>query len=460
MNLNFSAVMDWVKTNLFIVIFSLIIIAAPIGMWFVAGSMNAGVQEEVKKRAAQYPMLVKLESGSIDIPGQAPIKGVINDRFLEGYGQYAETLGKDADLVQKAAVEHNRDHHELVMTGVLPSMPPNQREVLPGKFWEAINSAYGTLMANVGAGSPPSLESLREDIERVRTQFITQTLQKGDINAPLNDQDSKALAEKLTSVRLSQYAMAAEKTSLYVTLNELETPRDVDWRKSSMTDLYNWQWMFWVHEDVLGALHDANKDDQSVGRAPVKRVLSLQVFGLPGSSGPANNAPTGPGRLSSANSSGGRGSEGVSGPRAPAAGGDGDSGPAAPTGGAANPKAPVPLDYSASFTGRKTNPLYDVVGVDLTIVAETARLPKVIDALARRNFITVTSLNLTPADPFEAAKEGYVYGGAAVSTVTMRLETIWLREWTSKLMPDDVKKALGILVPAAPGAPTPPPADG
>jgi len=31
--------------------------------------------------------------------------------------------------------------------------------------------------------------------------------------------------------------------------------------------------------------------------------------------------------------------------------------------------------------------------------------------------------------------------------VELTIETLWLREWTTKLMPDDVKESLGIAIP-------------
>lgn len=464
--MNFTAILDWVKTNVFIVVFSVIVIAAPIAMWLVAAGMNQAVREEVSKRAQNYPQLVKLENPTIDIPGQAPIKGMINDQFLEGYGKYAETLGKDAELVQKAAVEHNRRHHKAVMEGVLPEVPPTMREILPRKFWEAFVGMDGTggvyqqLLQEIGASSPPTLESMREDIERVRTQFITQELQKGDLGAPLSEQETKRLEEKLTSVRLNNYAMAADKTGLYLTLNEIESPQHWPWpAQPSMSDLFNWQWQYWIQQDILGALHEANKSDQSVARAPVKRVISLRIFGLTGS--PA--APGGSGQQGGSgrlNSSGGaRSGEGMDGDSGDGGDeGDGSGAAASPAGAAANPKAPVPLDYSASFTGRKTNPLYDVIVVQLDIVAETARLPAVLDALGRQNYITITGLVMIPADPFEAARDGFFYGGSPVSNVTLQLETIWLREWTNKYMPNEVKQSLSISVPQAAGAaPSPAP---
>jgi len=92
--MNFSAVMEWVKANVFIVIFCVIIVVAPIALWFVSHRMNAAVREEVDKRAKNYPQLISLENTTIELPGQPSVKGMINDQFLQSYGQYAEAVGK------------------------------------------------------------------------------------------------------------------------------------------------------------------------------------------------------------------------------------------------------------------------------------------------------------------------------------------------------------------------------
>src|SRR6185295_5127465 len=101
-----------------------------------------------------------------NIPGQAPINTPINDKFLEAYSQYAEQVGKDAELVQKAAIEHNRRNHQVVMEGVLPEIPATAMSVRPRQYWEAmvgteapasIGGAYQRLLQDIGAGSPPAL---------------------------------------------------------------------------------------------------------------------------------------------------------------------------------------------------------------------------------------------------------------------------------------------------------------
>ncbi len=140
-------------------------------------------------------------------------------------------------------------------------------------------------------------------------------------------------------------------------------------------------------------------------------------------------------------------------------GGGGDASGAPPAGSAGadqpltapviNQTAEAKRNYSRNFTGRITSPLYDVREAEVVLIAETARLPEIFNALARRNFMTVVDVTVKPADAFEAAREGLVYGKAPVSEVTMKIESVWLREWTAPLMPAEVRTALGVTAPAA-----------
>jgi len=82
----------------------------------------------------------------------------------------------------------------------------------------------------------------------------------------------------------------------------------------------------------------------------------------------------------------------------------------------------------------------------LDLIVDVERLPEVLDAIAGYNFMTVTSVHLTEVDPFELARQGFVYGSAPVARVRIHIETIWLREWTRRFMPKAIKQALGVPV--------------
>src|SRR5690606_35425609 len=144
-------------------------------------------------------------------------------------------------------------------------------------------------------------------------------------------------------------------------------------------ELFEWQWKYWIHEDLLRGLADANNGYGSVVDAPVKRVTWTSVGG------------------SVAGASSGSQTQD---PRRGAGGGGRQSSQA--SGRPANPEAEAPLDFSVGFTGRTSNPLYDVRYVDVDLIVDTSRIPEVLDALAKRNSITVTRMRTQPADPYVA----------------------------------------------------------
>jgi hypothetical protein len=204
------------------------------------------------------------------------------------------------------------------------------------------------------------------------------------------------------------------------------------------TQMFDWQWQYWIKHDILMGLHEANKPYGSVVDAPVKRLVALTVLDgpLPQAPGAAETGPARGGSPGGFGPAGGGGRRGGRQPAAPQAG---------RTGGGPDPSREVPLDYSVSFTGRTDNALYDVRIVELVVVVETAKIPEVFDALAGQNFITIIApVQVASVDLYAAIRDGYFYGPAPVSELTLTLETIWLREWTAQFMPVELKQALGI----------------
>ena len=104
----------------------------------------------------------------------------------------------------------------------------------------------------------------------------------------------------------------------------------------------------------------------------------------------------------------------------------------------------MPLDYSYSFTGRTTNPLFDVRRVEVELIVDSEKMPEVFDALARYNFMTILDARVETVNLFDAIKSGYFYGSRPVSLIRLDLETVWFREWTTEFMPPELKAALGV----------------
>ena len=432
-----TKVLAWVRGNVatFIcgVVIVLVLALAPV----FSGGIEASVRKTAEDRARKVSEIAGFEKTpvQIDIPGQQPRSGngVVNAKLLEAYREITTQLRADADAVRSLAVDHNRKGRGVVSDDAFPQPPRSQRETIQFDVHQRIVRAYDNLLKSVRAGSPPDPAEVVADIQRRESQFITNTLRKRS-RSELDPREIADLDAELAKARLSRYGERARELSFYASVEDLDVPPAPQQARISTATMFDWQWRLWIAEDILGAVAVANAGSPSVVESPVKRVISMMVLEeLPGGS-------------SAAASGSGNDFGGVAGRRG--VGGD--------SGGAATPEEPpvgpvsidssveATRDYTRSFTGRKSNSIYDVRNVEVVLVVATEQLPALFDALAKRNFMTVLDLDLRPADPFEAAKRGYIYGTAPVSEATIVIETIWLREWTAPFMPGDARAALGI----------------
>lgn len=177
----------------------------------------------------------------------------------------------------------------------------------------------------------------------------------------------------------------------------------------------------WVQEDVANAVAHANRDATNVTDARVKRILAINV---PISEkmifGKTLNMPGG----------------GMGGPEAAAVP-------------ASNPNELVVADYKGTPSGRVTNGLYDVVQYQVELVIAAKELPAVLTSFSDNRLVTVLNVeSIVAEDSTLAEREGFRYGADPVVRVVFRCESLFLREWTVPMMPDVIKKLLGIAPPA------------
>ena len=91
-----SVALNWIKANLYTVVFIAIMIAAPMAMWVVSGKMNAAVRDEVQKRSGRISELNKLEKTTVKldnpVPGNEAVNAsvVVNRKLLDRYREVAD----------------------------------------------------------------------------------------------------------------------------------------------------------------------------------------------------------------------------------------------------------------------------------------------------------------------------------------------------------------------------------
>ncbi len=452
-----NQVLDWVKANVFIVIFIVVMLAAPVAMFFVASGMNEGVRKNVSATAQKLTALSNLQ---VTLPDGQRV--LVNEELIQKLEENLRKSSEDKEAVDRLALELNRKNHKPLMDGVFPEPPFEMREVIPKRFHERLVTAYDALLADARAGMPPTLESLAEQLQRRRSLFITQDLKK-DVGAALEPEEEARLKATLTEVRLALYRDEATRVGLYASRDALFVPAWDQTKIPSPAQMFNWQWQYWVIEDVLGAIKQANKDAQTVVLAPVKQVLGIVVRNLPDAGAPGSDSGGGGAAASPTGESsfGGFGESGTAPPPPPTGEGMGGEMPTAAS------AAGATRDYSTTFTGLVSSTRYDVVEVDMGLIVATAALPDVLDAISRFNFMTITNLRVEPVDAFAATERGFYFGSEPVCAVTLRLESVWLRDWTKQHMPAATRQALGIAPDAAPppadpssAAPAPPPTPG
>lgn len=441
-----------------VIIGGVVLVAAPVAAYIVADGMNGALASDAAARAGKLNDLKAIGTSevSLSLPGQEPFSQqnlVINQKLIDQYKQRLDSVSKQSVATRELAVKHNRKGREPFVGMRLAKGDPALKE-LPLTVFDRLEKEYAQLLSSMGAGDPYPEADMVTELSRRRSQIVDAEF-GAKTEGELTSEERASLGTKLADERLARYCEHARQYSFYADAAAIGAP-DKSRRTTKLKpiDLFLMQWNYWVAEDVLAALKAAN-GEKDVLQGPVKRILSLSsTLQAPASAAaPADGAAAG---------------DGAEPPPAPVDDGSGavpgaDAAvAAAPTGEPINPDAALPAaDYSKSFTGRTTNQLFDIITCEVRLIVQTSAIPLVIDELSKRNFITVTDVKLRPVDSFAAAEEGFIYGAAPVSAVSLKLETVWLREWTGPFMPDDLRSRLntsgallGAGAPAAGEAPT------
>jgi hypothetical protein len=432
-------VLAWIKSNPVSVASIGVMVVVPVAAWWVAGDIKAERVRLAESRAQEWANLEKLEKASIEItlPGRAAeaMTGTVSSKSVNAYKALAARLKSDAVSAQQRAREINQGGRTKLIADV--RVTKDNSSVIAEEVFDAVRARATAVLKELKVLAPPGDDRLIDDLQRRQDAFIA--AERKTDRKSLDADQLKRLQSSLAETRLQLYADTAGSASFYGDLGALDLPGSAGEAGSPPSEprMFEWQWRLWVQEDVLRALADANTGSRSVIEAPVKRIVSIAV-------GPDMAMKrAGP-------------AEGEGGEAPPAEGGDGSVPPAdgaapsepglappAPSYPPIDLKAPVEYDFSRTFTGRVSNALYDVRNVTLRVVVSTSRMPALLNALAKRNFMTVIGMEVRPADAFDAADLGYIYGAEPVSEVTMVVETVWLKSWLARLMPPEMQKAKG-----------------
>ena len=459
-----TPVLRWIKAHLLIVICAIVIIGAPVTAWFLSEGMNDSLRTRIGEGTSRFSEVDRLSKSSVslEVPGGSPVQltTVITPSLLEAYEEAMTKIQGESERVHEAGLARNRELNGVVrgkndiISGMFPVPRASEAETLPFDMYNALMERYQQLLADVGAGEPLADEVLIEELLSERQDFLDD--QRKDDLSELSDEEAEKLAEELTKNRLTQYQQHAlgiasggsDAISFYAGMENLDLPG----RPATVPplgELYDWQWRYWIAQDLLHAFSDANTaadgERQSVLDGAVKQLLSMSVSPLAASRGSKASGGGGGGNSMGMGMAGGGNSPGRQRNQGNRNQNNASSAPLEDPGEPqVNVAKEAKVDKNISLTGRVSNDVYDVRMINCELVVGTSDLPKVMDAIAKRNFMTVLNVKMRPANAFEAASNGYIYGISPVSRVSLQIESVWLREWTAGTMPPDVRDALGI----------------
>lgn len=419
-------VLPWVKSNLVIVICTVIaLVAFPTLFVFSSGwnkRLNETVAQEVSGGMRELNAIsVTYEAPGLD-PAQPPvsISRVPNEATTVAIKSWFEALQAEAERLSQLVLQENDPVRSPLVRGLFPEPAPAESTSKRQEMARVWPNANRRLLREAEAGEPPSEEVV---YDRLLSRFEAERQRLLGVGAgeeaALPAEDAIRIYEQLGQDRLAIYEDRADSIRFYASPNVFANVTTWDETRGapSIEQCWEWQFRYWAHQDILKALVMANTDiagqQSSAIYGAIKRVESIAVapWDLEGVV---------------------RSSDG----RAPAT---------------ANLTGEIRRDYNVSPSGRtawsstEQNPIYDIRYVDLSLIVDSARVAQVIEAFPRAGLMSVVDMPLVEDyDPAPDLAQGYFYGPDPVVRVRLRVETLWLRQWMAPMMPPSVRAVLKV----------------
>ena len=440
-NIDFAKWIAFLKQRWVPITCGLIVIIAPLAAYFSLDFVRAPVVAKIKDRVDAYEKLGGLEKTSVDVraaDGSVRTESAyINKALIEELTKHQEALAADAQGIYQSAVDRNRAGRG-VSQDIAEYLPKPKNEaardvnLLRENALPLLIKQRDALITLMKMSGPSKSDEALDRVQRAETEHLTGVLMKKQRSEVTDPKELAELNARLVDTRLALITENAAGIEVYLRpgailwRDKLASAKDGDSKAApavefALAQLFQFQWDMWVVEDVLKAIQQVNSKSDASGKrvpigvvqAPVKCINRLLVTPIAGLV-----------------------------PADAAAGATDDASAEAPAGEAIDPKTDVAPDFAASINGLRTNQLFDVRDATLVVVCETTAVPKLVNALSAQNFITVTGLSLVPADTFAAARQGYAFGSQPCSEVTLKLQSVWLRDWTTESMPKGMMAAI------------------
>ncbi len=411
-------VLNLIKSNLLVVIVMFVTILALPAMIFFSSKWGAAIHTEVEDRESGNIRTIDGITVTYEIPAVVPgedsisIRATPNKATTEQVAELRRLIFEQSEAIREEAIAYNRAGKHPLIDALFPE-PANEsaRTRLRSRMVDVWPRAHDSLADEMRWGTPLPDSVLLKDLQRLQEDEIKRIVSRRE-SQDLTPEEHETLRELLSSRRLDLYRAAASRLSAYAEPNVFAGV--VDWPQGDLPELdqlWEWQFLYWIHEDIARAIQSANTDQNGdwlpVFRAPARHVLSIVVE--PWSYRPGQGEPVG--ELDDAKQ--------------------------------------ITPDYERSYTGRASwpnavNPFFDVRYAEVDLVAASDRLPDILRAFRTTNLMAVIDFDIQEFDPVSALERGYYYGGDHLVRVHFRIETVWLRHWMKPLMPPSVREAMGI----------------
>lgn len=449
-----SGVISWLKSNVLIVVFGVLIVVLP-PAGFVGSSMwNASIKKKVeeklttKKRAVDGVAKVRYTLPPIAEDEQPfelsrPPNAVVTAFFAE---QRADRQNMIETVVKRAVSFNKKDDREVLLPGLFPGLDDEREERRRVKAMAELiagtdeaPSVYTGLFDSINAGRPLK----PEDVARRVVDAYRAALDRkggGDLNS-LPPDEQEEIRNQMKAQRLNVYARRAGELSVYGSKDvlygadpttESEIFEEVPDGSHDVTEAFIWQMDYWFVQDLLRAVRLANTTEDGliteIPRSPVKRIVSIRLDKIEIPEMADDKKPAG--------ISGGRGGRG------------GRAAPAMPT---RRPGVGGTDEAEPTYTGRSPsdeNGTYQIRRGRLTVIAASDQLVRVLEAISRENFMTVVGVKLNDVDRWADLSQGYYYGTEHVVRAEIEVESAWLDFWLADVVPDRVASAWKIERPA------------
>ncbi|MBB6430796.1 hypothetical protein [Algisphaera agarilytica] len=472
-------VIAWMKTNP-ISVASFVLMVASVGaiayFMFVA---NPALQASAEKPANQKLNQIKaLMRQSVDVPpsnADDPPESrsvTITPAVIEVLDGIYTDLNRESEDIFAAALGINKVGHSEMLPGLFPDTPNDKKFRAQTVYGQLLSAMMGTqqwsqeVAQNTGIAMPylnaqPPLSP--EYIQSFLAEKVDALARENSLGGALSE--AKVLQQQKEQQRelINELLVHAQGINIYADpeLGNMLTPNPAfplqiaslgsSAESPTPSQLWEGQLELWILQDIVQAIFIANdvanqrkhfnaegkEVPSSVLNAPVKRLIRAEVIpgyvGLHDIGGIQNTA--GFTNTSSAKSKAGVG---------------GAAGYPPPAGGMTDKPRETKISENFAFgpTGRSSNGLYDVRHARVIAHVDYQRLPEFLNSIARVNLMTVLNVNVQAVDEYELLHELYMYGQGDVVEVELIIESLWLREWTAELMPEDTKRYVGLLEPA------------